>query len=134
MEYCAALANEGGGKVILGVTDKRPRHVIGTAAFEEPGRTVSGLMERLRIRISASEVHHPDGRVLIFNVSSRPTGIPIGVEGKYHARSGDTLRAMTPEELKKIFDEGDPDFSAQVEPGASMADLDSQAVELFRRQ
>ena len=134
MEYCAALANEGGGKVILGVTDKRPRHVIGTAAFEEPGRTVSGLMERLRIRISASEVQHPDGRVLIFNVSSRPTGIPIGVEGKYLARSGDTLRAMTPEELKKIFDEGDPDFSAQVEPGASMADLDSQAVELFRRQ
>lgn len=29
-KYCAALANEGGGRVVLGVTDKRPRRVVGT--------------------------------------------------------------------------------------------------------
>lgn len=28
-QYCAALANEGGGRVVLGVTDKRPRRVVG---------------------------------------------------------------------------------------------------------
>ena len=39
VDYCVALANEGGGKIILGVTDRRPRSVIGTAAFAEPGRT-----------------------------------------------------------------------------------------------
>ncbi len=33
--YCAALANEGGGKVLLGVTDKRPRKVVGTKAFQQ---------------------------------------------------------------------------------------------------
>ncbi len=27
VKYCCALANEGGGKVILGVTDKKPRNV-----------------------------------------------------------------------------------------------------------
>lgn len=27
VKYCSALANEGGGKMILGVTDKRPRVV-----------------------------------------------------------------------------------------------------------
>ncbi len=37
-DYCVALANEGGGKVILGVTDKRPRKVVGTKAFAQPER------------------------------------------------------------------------------------------------
>ena len=35
-KYCAALANEGGGKIILGVTDRRPRRVVGSTAFDEP--------------------------------------------------------------------------------------------------
>jgi len=33
-KYCAALSNEGGGSIVLGVTDRRPRRVVGTAAFE----------------------------------------------------------------------------------------------------
>ncbi len=28
VRYCAALANEGGGKIVLGVSDKRPRMVV----------------------------------------------------------------------------------------------------------
>ena len=42
MQYCVALANEGGGKIVLGVTDRRPRQIVGTAAFDEPGRTEAG--------------------------------------------------------------------------------------------
>jgi len=33
LKYCVALANEGGGQFILGVTDKVPRQVFGTKAF-----------------------------------------------------------------------------------------------------
>ncbi len=43
VDYCVALANEGGGKIILGVTDKRPRRIVGTQSFAEPGRTEAGL-------------------------------------------------------------------------------------------
>ncbi len=32
-EYCVALANEGGGYLVLGVSDKPPRQVVGTRAF-----------------------------------------------------------------------------------------------------
>lgn len=134
VEYCAAIANEGGGKIVLGVTDRRPREVVGTAAFDEPGRTVAGLMERLRIRVSVSEIQHPDGRVLVFEVSGRPVGLPVGVDGRYFARSGDALRAMTQEELRQIFDEAGPDFSAQIEPEATLDHLDPSTIELFRRQ
>ncbi len=132
VEYCAALANEGGGKVLLGVTDARPRTVVGSTAFSEPGRTVSGIMERLRIRVVASEVAHPNGRVLVFEVAARPVGTPIAAAGKYLARSGDTLRVMTQEELREIMDELGVDFSAQVEPNATIADLDPATIELFR--
>ena len=52
-KYCAALANEGGGKIIFGVTDRRPRRVVGSSAFEEPGRTVASLIRRLGIQKSA---------------------------------------------------------------------------------
>lgn len=33
LKYRVALANEGGGRLILGVTDKRPRQVVGSQAF-----------------------------------------------------------------------------------------------------
>lgn len=33
--YCVAIANEGGGHLLLGVADKRPRAVVGTHAFAD---------------------------------------------------------------------------------------------------
>ena len=32
-KYCVAIANEGGGKLILGVSDQLPRKVIGTISL-----------------------------------------------------------------------------------------------------
>ena len=32
-KYCVAIANEGGGKLVLGVADQPPRLVVGTRAF-----------------------------------------------------------------------------------------------------
>ena len=37
LQYCVALANEGGGQILLGVSDRRPRTIVGTRAFPEPG-------------------------------------------------------------------------------------------------
>ena len=39
VDYCVALANEGGGRMLLGITDKVPRRVVGTKAFAVPERT-----------------------------------------------------------------------------------------------
>lgn len=46
VDYCVALANEGGGAILLGVTDRRPRQVVGTQAFREPGRGVPRTRKR----------------------------------------------------------------------------------------
>ena len=132
VQYCLALANEGGGRIVLGVTDSRPRQVVGTQAFLELERTKAGILERLHLRISADVVNHPDGRVLVFTAPSRPIGMPVQYRGAYWMRGGEDLVPMTPDVLKRIFAESDPDFTAQICPGASPGDLDADAVETFR--
>ena len=113
VDYCVALANEGSGRIILGVTDKPPREVVGTQAFEVPERTVAGIYERLHIKIVWEEITHPNGRVLIFEVPSRPIGHPLQHEGRYWMRAGEELVPMTADQLKRIVAEGQPDFVDQ---------------------
>jgi ATP-dependent DNA helicase RecG len=134
VKYCAALANEGGGAIILGATDQPPRRVVGSTAFADLERTKAGLIERLRLRIEADEIAHPDGRVLIFTAPSRPMGMPVAVEGAYWMRAGEDLAPMTPDMLRRIFDEAGPDFSAEICPTATLADLDPAAIESLRGQ
>lgn len=131
-KYCAALANEGGGHFVLGVTDKRPRQVVGSAAFHDLDKVKADLTTALRLRIEASAIEHPNGRVVVLTVPARPIGWPISVDGAYLMRSGESLVAMTPDQLKRIFAEGQPDFSNEVCAGASIDDLDKVAVDRFR--
>ena len=111
VKYCAALANDGGGKIILGINDKMPRRVVGCHAFNQLERTKAGLIDRLRLRIEGEEIALPEGRVLIFHVPSRPIGTPIQYEGAYWMRAGEDLVPMTPDMLRSVFDEAGPDFS-----------------------
>ncbi|MHB1843270.1 MAG: AlbA family DNA-binding domain-containing protein, partial [Deltaproteobacteria bacterium] len=134
VRYCCSLANEGGGHVVLGVADKKPRRVVGSKAFEDLQRTKLGILERLRLRIDAWEVAHPDGRVIVFEVPGRPVGVPIQYNGAYWMRGGESLVPMTPDLLKRIFDEAQPDFSAEVCSEAKLDDLDDRAVGIFREK
>jgi len=132
VKYCVALANEGGGSMVLGVTDKRPRKVVGTKSFENLERTKAGLLERLHLRISVDEVHHPHGRIIVFEVPPRPIGMAIQYKGAYWMRSGEDLVPMTPDMLKRIFEESGPDFSAEICRQARLNDLSEEGIERFR--
>jgi ATP-dependent DNA helicase RecG len=132
VKYCAAIANEGGGRMILGVTDAPPRRVVGSHAFEPIERTKAGLIERLRLRIDAEELAHPDGRVVVFEIPSRPIGIAIEYKGAYWMRGGEELVPMTPDLLRRIFDENHPDSSAELCPKVGIQELDATAIETFR--
>lgn len=131
VDYCAALANEGGGRMILGVTDKAPRRVVGTKAFDVPERTVAGIHERLHLKVSFDEVAHPSGRVLVFHVPSRPVGQPVHYKGRYLMRAGAELVPMSPDQLKAIFAEGQPGWLCQA---ALTGCTDDKVVELLDTQ
>ena len=74
VDYCVALANEGGGIILLGATDERPRQVVGTNAFSEPGRTEAGLYQHLHHRVPVEEKLYHGNRLLIVHVPSRLPG------------------------------------------------------------
>lgn len=133
IDYCVAVANEGGGKIILGVTDKRPRTVVGTKAFDAPGRTQAGIYERLHQHVLLEEVQFDGKRLLVAHVPARLPAAPWQHKGRYLQRAGDALIPMTDAELRKIYAEADPDFSA--EPcAATLADLDPRALTDFRQR
>lgn len=130
--YAVALANEGGGKIILGVRDKRPRKVVGSTAFPQPEQTRGQLNQRLHLGITFDIIDHPDGRVLVFHVPSRPVGIPVQFKGKFLVREDESLVGMSGERLREIYDESGRDFSADVCPDLTIDDLSDQAIEVFR--
>ena len=132
LKYCCALSNCGGGKFVLGITDKRPRKVVGSTAFDQPERTKENLIEKLRVHIDFSLYNYNGKRVLVFDVAGRPVGLPIHVDGRYWWRDGDSLIPMPSEVLGRIFAETGHDFSGDICPGATIQDLDINAIETFR--
>jgi ATP-dependent DNA helicase RecG len=133
-KYCCALSNEGGGKIILGVSDRRPRKVVGTSAFEQPEQTRRALSEKLHLLIDFIEFKHPNGRVLVFEAPSRPIGNVVKYEGIYWARETDSLVPMSERRLQTIFSESGHDFSADICPGATIEALEKAAIEEFRKR
>ena len=133
VKYCVALANEGGGRMILGVTDKLPRTVVGSRAFPDLAWTKAGLIERLRLRVDVEEIQHPDGRVLVFQIPTRSIGVPIQYKGAYWMRGGEALVPMTPDQLQRIFAEASLDFSSEICTSARLDDLDPTAVDVLRQ-
>ncbi|AFZ14563.1 putative transcriptional regulator [Crinalium epipsammum PCC 9333] len=127
LRYCVALANEGGGYLVLGVTDKLPRRVVGSQAFLSPtdlNDIKSRIVDKLRFRVDATELLHPDGRVLVFEVPTRPVGQPLAFDGAYLMRVGEDLVPMTPDVLKSIFAEDQQDwFSRPARCNASPDDV-----------
>lgn len=132
--YCIALANERGGTLVLGITPRQPRTVVGSRAFIDLPETVHRLLQRIHLRIQASAATYDGKRVVVFEVPSRPIGVPLEDGGTYWMRAGESLTGMTPDMLQRIFAEATPDFSAQVCPGLQVEDLDTQAIEDFRRR
>ena len=131
-KYCCALSNCGGGKLVLGISDKRPRTVVGSTAFGQPERTCKGLMDKLRIRVDFQLYEHEGRRVLVFEVAGRPSGLPVQVDGVAWWRDGDSLVPMPQEVLRNIYAETGHDFSSDICPGATIQDLDMAAVKAFR--
>ncbi|MCX5749252.1 MAG: putative DNA binding domain-containing protein [Candidatus Saganbacteria bacterium] len=131
-DYCAAIANEGGGKLILGVTDKE-REIIGTKSFAGTLHELPiKLLQALSIRVDAEELKIDTKRVVIFHIPSHPVGILIKSNGRYLMRAGSSLVEMTSDKIREIVMETIKDFSAQIVPGLALSDIDEESVNRFR--
>ena len=131
-QCCCALANCGGGKLVFGITDARPRQVVGSRAFEQPERTRKGLIDKLKVMVDFQPYEYQGKRVLVFDVASRPLGLPVQADGIAWWYEGDSLIPMPEEIRRRIYAEAGFDFSGSVCPLAVLSDLDETAIEAFR--
>lgn len=131
-QCCCALANCGGGKLVFGITDERPRRVVGSNAFNQPERTRKGLIDKLKIMVDFQLYEYEGKRVLVFDIASRPLGLPVQADGVAWWYEGDSQIPMPEEIRRKIYAEAGFDFSGSVCPAANLRDLDESAIEAFR--
>lgn len=123
-EYCVAIANEGGGHLVLGVADAMPRAVVGSQAFPNLIDAVNEVFQRVGFRVDAHAVQHQGGRVVVFSIPSRPKGSAYHLAGRYLMRSGSSLTSMSEDRLRAILAEGASDWLEE----PSLRELDGQGV------
>ena len=134
--YVVALANERGGRLVLGVADAYPHEVVGSDFAEnETGNLEDEIYERLHIRVRTEELYNEKGRrVLVITVPSRPIGKALRFEGVPLMRVGESLREMDDAEYFSIISEQDPDFSARICEGLTLDDLHEEAIKNMRER
>ena len=132
IKYCVALSNEMGGILVLGVTDKLPRQVVGTNVFQNFASLQKDIFDILRFRIEITEIQKDGKRILAIEIPSRPIGTPIEYKGTYWMRLNESVEPMSQDQLRRIFAEAQPDYSAQPCPDATINDLSDTAVSMFR--
>ncbi|WP_287596809.1 RNA-binding domain-containing protein [Thermomonas sp.] len=139
-KYFSALANEANlrgaerGWLVFGVNNKT-RAIVGTDYRTQKDRLQS-LKQQIAAdaepRVTFREIHelqHIDGRVLLFEIPAAPLGMPIAWKGHYYARAGESLSPLGLDKLDEIRGQTlSQDWSAQVVPAATLADLDETAV------
>ncbi len=132
VDYCAAIANEKGGKLILGV-DKNG-NIVGSNVYKSTLNTIPNeIYSKLKIRVDIDEIYHPKGRVLVFNIPPRPAGRLIKSTGdyKYPMRVGESLVEMDQQTIKKILNETE-EFTSNTIEDLQISDLDKRALEKLK--
>lgn len=134
-EYAAGIGNAGGGWLFFGITDRRPRRILGVdlPADEELQRIRDSVLDFVGVAIDLGPIETADGRVLAVRIPGRARGQLYQTKtGKFLMRTGEGLRAMPLAEIERLRTEEleTPDWSAEIVPGAWQEVCDP--VELFR--
>lgn len=135
-DYLAAIANENGGQLFLGVNNDR--EIVGSKAFlTNWNRLAHQLSTELSIRVKVYKIDTSEGRVLCFEIPRHPTATPIQVRGgtgeyRYPIRDGESIVEMSTDTLQQIFAEREDDWSAECVEGVTLSDLEDEALRAFR--
>ncbi|MBC6440050.1 MAG: putative DNA binding domain-containing protein [Rhodospirillales bacterium] len=144
-KYASALANEANLRgyerawLVFGVDDKT-RQVCGTDYKEAPERLQA---DKQQVRdgtgsFTFRDIHvltHAGHRVVLFEIPAAPRGMAIGWKGHYYGRAGESLVPLGQEKLDEIRSQTlATDWTAQILPDTTLADLDDTALKLARER
>ena len=143
-KYFSALSNEANlrskefGWLVFGVENKT-REIVGTT-YKNSATSLQklkyGLSQHTTDRNTFRDIHEltvEGKRVLMFQIPAAPRGIPMGWQGHFYARRGESLVALDMSKYEEIRRQtSDFDWSKQIVEGATIADLDEEAVKKAR--
>ena len=133
--YVVALANEKGGKLILGIKEMKaaPHVICGSTAWEgNEGKLAQDIYRDLKTRVETEVLHDGLNRVLVIHIKPRPIGKWLTFEDVPLMRVGEDLLPMNQETMRSILLEQEADFSATICPTLTIDDLDQSALELLK--
>ena len=71
---------------------------------------------------------------MVFDVASRPLGLPVQADGVAWWYEGDSLIPMPEDVRRRIYEETGVDFSGTICVDAQFSDIDENAVEVFPKK
>ncbi len=134
--YVVALANAGGGHLVMGMEDKFPHRVVGTRQNENAlGQLENDIYNALQIPVDAYELRDEKNlRVVVVSVPRHPVGKALKYEDVALWRSGEELIPMPDKVLFSILQETDPDYSQAICEGVTINDLDKEAIAILKEK
>lgn len=131
LKWICGFANAQGGVLEIGRNDRGK--VIGV---DDAARLLKDLPEKVRALLGIVvdvDLAEEDGKEYL-RISVEPHPTPIAYKGEYHYRSGSTKQVLRGSPLDRFLlgKLGRPWDSAPV-PGVGVEDLDSRAIDRFRR-
>ena len=146
--YFSALCNETNlkgkrcGWLIFGVHDKT-KAIIGTSFRNNPEKLQSlkhEIAQKTTAAITFTNIFELDvidegqeKRVILFQIPPAPQGLPVAFDGHYYGRDGESLVALNIQEIMEIKSQKvSSDWSEQIIPQATIADLDDEAIHKAR--
>ncbi len=147
-QYFSAISNEANlkglqyGWLVFGVRNK-DRKIIGSEYRNKKG------LDTLKLEISQGTtggisfieifevypiVDGEEKRVVMFQIPAAATAIPTGWHDHFYGRNGESLGALSVEELDRIRGQEKKDWSKQVIADATLDCLDKDAVALARQK
>lgn len=143
-KYFSALSNEANlmGKpfawLVFGIENKK--HEVVGSQFRPNRKDLDSLKGEIANktlnRITFMEIYEleqPEGRVVMFQIPAAPKGFPISFDGHYYGRDGEELVPLNIEEIERIRAQATTeDWSAAIVEGATIADLDEEAIRVAR--
>ena len=134
--YVVALANAGGGHLVMGMEDKLPHNVVGTRQNENAlGQLENDIYKALQIPVDAYELYDEKNlRVVVVSVPRHPVGKALKYEDVALWRSGEELIPMPDKVMFSILQETDPDYSQAICDGVTINDLDKEAIAILKEK
>lgn len=143
ISYVSALANMQGGALIIGIADKTGA-ILGILDMHDytpenlPARLIGNCtnLSSEGLRVDAFYTSDTRKTVWVVHVPAHFPRRPVIAHKKAWQRSGDSLIELTPERMASILQEPITvldDWSRGLCPGASLADLDPEAIAQARR-